>query len=124
MLPWSLGARLRPGKSAADIDRHTGEERKARARSWTQRTRGVAVLGDAAVAAAAGAVLSSDFAAAGSIFASRARASAAVAAVMVTWPTLRWHVTSVLPYQCTVAPGTCMRSEPGGSNDTDGERPS
>ena len=67
---------------------------------------GAALHDDDPVDADAGAVPSSDLAAVGSISASRARASAGVAAVMVTWPTLRWRVTSALPYQCTVAPGT------------------
>lgn len=46
-------------------------------------------------------------AAAGSMAASRRRASWGVGAVKVMWPTLRPGVTPALPYQCTDAPGVC-----------------
>ncbi len=57
-------------------------------------------------------VLARAAAALGSTAASLLRASAASGATMVTWPTLRWRATSALPYQCTLAPGTCHNRQP------------
>ena len=56
-------------------------------------------------------VLARAAAASGSTAESLLRASAASGATMVTWPTLRCRATSALPYQCTLAPGTCQNRQ-------------